>query len=211
MGGALRAASGALADAVDTARAGLVQIRLGNESVGAGIVWSSDGLLITNAHVVGGRQRRRRRMRVVAAPPRVVLPDGKELAATVVAVAPEKDLAALRVTAGEDLLPLVRGDARALRPGAWVVAVGHPWGVRGAATAGAVIDVGRAPTLPYDGDLIQMGLQLRPGHSGGALVDGAGRLLGINTMISGPQVGLAIPEYVVARFLAETVYQATLV
>ena len=212
MGAVLQAASGALAEAVAAARAGLVQVRLGAEGAGAGVVWSADGLIITNAHVVAGRPRRGRRMRAAAAVAQVVLPDGREAPATVVALAPELDLAALRLApeAVAGLTPLARGNARALRPGTWVVAVGHPWGVRGAATAGAVIDVGRTPGLPYDGDLIQVGLQLRPGHSGGALVDGDGRLLGINTMIAGPQVGLAIPEYVVVRFIEETVCRASL-
>jgi S1-C subfamily serine protease len=85
-----------------------------------------------------------------------------------------------------------------------VVALGHPWGVTGATTAGMVIDVGRpAEGLPYRGELIQVGLHLRPGHSGGPMVDGAGRLVGINTMISGPEVGLAVPIHSVKRFLKQ--------
>jgi S1-C subfamily serine protease len=86
-----------------------------------------------------------------------------------------------------------------------VVALGHPWGVIGATTAGMVIAVGRpVQGLPFDGDLIQVGCRLRPGHSGGPMVDGEGRLVGINTMIAGPEVGLAVPIHTVKRFLKES-------
>ena len=61
--------------------------------------------------------------------------------------------------------------------------------------------MGPSGEVPYRGDLIQVGLHMRPGHSGGALVDGTGRLHGVNTMIAGPDVGLAIPVHVVADFL----------
>ncbi|MDX1524089.1 MAG: trypsin-like peptidase domain-containing protein, partial [Anaerolineae bacterium] len=77
-------------------------------------------------------------------------------------------------------------------------------GVLGAASAGVVIDVGQPPELPrFNSELIQVDLQLRPGHSGGPLVDTQGRLVGINTMISGPEVGLAIPVHVVKTFLRQ--------
>jgi S1-C subfamily serine protease len=72
-----------------------------------------------------------------------------------------------------------------------------------------VIDVIRpVEGLPYQGDLIQVGLHLRPGHSGGPMVDGAGRLVGINTMISGPEVGLAVPIHSVKRFLKQRLSSA---
>jgi S1-C subfamily serine protease len=75
----------------------------------------------------------------------------------------------------------------------------------GAVTAGIVIDTGQPPELPrYRGELIQVSLHLRPGHSGGPMVDVAGRLVGINTMIAGPEVGLAIPLQTVKEFLRQT-------
>ena len=82
-------------------------------------------------------------------------------------------------------------------------------GVSGAVTAGAVIDVGGSVegSLPH-GELIQIGLHLRPGHSGGPLVDVQGRLVGINTMINGPDVGLAIPLHTVKDFLREALGSA---
>ena len=63
--------------------------------------------------------------------------------------------------------------------------------------------MGPSPEVPYRGDLIQVGLHMRPGHSGGALVDGSGRLHGVNTMIAGPDVGLAVPVHEVAAFLKD--------
>jgi S1-C subfamily serine protease len=85
-----------------------------------------------------------------------------------------------------------------------VLAVGHPWGVPGAVTGGVVINTGPPPEISRRGELIQVGLHLRPGHSGGPLVDVRGRLVGINTMIAGPEVGLVIPVHVVKNFLRET-------
>ncbi|MEJ2211635.1 MAG: trypsin-like peptidase domain-containing protein, partial [Anaerolineae bacterium] len=98
-----------------------------------------------------------------------------------------------------------RGDSRRLRPGQWGLALGHPWGVAGAATAGMVVGVGRRlPEMPLsDWSWIAVGLHLRPGHSGGPLVDGEGRLVGINTMMAGPDVGLAVPVHEVKRFLRD--------
>jgi serine protease Do len=97
-------------------------------------------------------------------------------------------------------LPLHNGAP--LRTGQWVMALGHPWGVTGATTAGMIIAVGRpVEQLPFPGDLIQVGLHLRPGHSGGPMLDSQGHLVGINTMIAGPEVGLAIPANTVKKFL----------
>lgn len=184
--------------AVEQARRSLVQIQNGR-GAGAGTIWQSDGLIITNAHVV--------RHRNIG----VTLPDGRSLPARLLAHDVQRDLAALAVAANN--LPAVTlGDAHQLQPGQWVLALGHPWGVKGAVSAGAVIDVGLPPELPgRAGEFIQVGLTLRPGHSGGPLVDGQGRLVGINTMISGPEVGLAVPVYVVKKFLRETLGSPDLV
>jgi S1-C subfamily serine protease len=113
------------------------------------------------------------------------------------------DLAALSIQA-KNLPTITLGDSRLLQPGQWVLALGHPWGVAGAVTAGIVIATGAPPEIPSNrGEFIQVGLHLRPGHSGGPLVDGQGRLIGINTMITGPEVGLAVPIHVVKVFLRQ--------
>ena len=112
------------------------------------------------------------------------------------------DVAALMVEA-EGLIPIGLGDSHHLHPGQWVLAVGHPWGAKGAATAGIVIgsEVDLPLTLPPHREWIAVDLPLRPGHSGGPLVDAQGRLVGICTMMAGPEVGMAVPGHVVKRFL----------
>jgi S1-C subfamily serine protease len=180
-----------VAGVADGVRRSLVQIRNGRRGTGAGTIWHADGLILTNAHVVGRRGVR------------VVLPDGRTLPARLLARSKRLDLAALSVEAAG--LPTIKlGDSRRVRPGHWVLAMGHPWGMIGASTAGVVIDVGVPLEMPRLGrDLIQIDLPLRPGYSGGPLVDVEGRLIGINAMMAGPEVGLAVPVHEVKRFLRE--------
>ena len=90
------------------------------------------------------------------------------------------------------------------------MAFGHPWGVEGAATAGVVIGHGtELPEKPAFGhDWLAVALHYRPGHSGGPLVDSSGHLVGINTVMLGPNVGLAVPVYEVKRFLKSSMQRA---
>ncbi len=190
----LQALNAEMADVVRQTRDSLVRITNGQSGVGAGTVWSSEGLIITNAHVV---QR---------ASPTVVLPDGRSLPARVLAHDPQRDLALLSVKAS-GLTALSLGDPLQLRAGELVFAVGHPWGVARAATAGVVIGLGGDPQgeemQPGGREWLMVSLVLRPGNSGGPLVDVAGRLLGINTIMTGPEVGGAVPVHVVKAFLRE--------
>jgi len=192
---------------VENVRQSLVQLANGHHGTGAGTIWHPEGLILTNAHVVSGRPAARG-YAAIDRTLQVTLWDGRTYPAQLLACDQKLDLAALAIKATE--LPTIElGNARALKAGAWVIAIGHPWGIVGAASAGAVIDVGFPLELPrYPGELIQVGLQLRPGHSGGPLVDSDGRLVGINTMIAGPQVGLAIPINVVKHFLKENLGKA---
>jgi serine protease Do len=181
-----------MAGVVQQTRDSLVRITNGQSGVGAGTVWSSEGLILTNAHVV---QR---------ASPTVVLPDGRSLPARVLAHDPRRDLALLSVKAnGLTAMPL--GDTQQLRSGELVFAIGHPWGVARAATAGVVIGMGAdLPEMAATRrEWLMVSLVLRPGNSGGPLVDVAGRLLGINTIMTGPGVGGAVPVHVVKDFLRE--------
>ena len=105
-------------------------------------------------------------------------------------------------------LPTIEiGNSRALQPGQWVLAMGHPWGVKGAATAGVVIGVGSEwPEMPQSPkEWIAVSLRLRPGHSGGPLIDVNHRLVGINTLMTGPQVGMAVPVHVAKGQAIESV------
>ena len=148
------------------------------------------GWLVTNAHVVQHH----------ASPP-AILSDGRILPTRLLATDTDHDLAALSVAASG--LPTIElGAPEPLQPGQWVLALGHPWGVAGAATAGVIIGVGPPPEMPqFRGELIQVGVHLRPGHSGGPLVDVQSRVVGIHTMMAGPDVGLAVPLHVVKTFL----------
>ena len=118
------------ADVIETARRSLVQIRNHVRGAGAGTVWHPDGLILTNAHVVR------------EGPLRVELADGRVLPARMLARSDALDLAALGVDA-KGLPVMGLGQSKLLRSGQPVMAVGHPWGVVGAATAGVVIGVGQ--------------------------------------------------------------------
>jgi serine protease Do len=180
-----------LSSVAEQAHRSLVTISNGRRGAGAGTIWHPDGLILTNAHVVQLHS------------PRITLPDGRSFAGRVLAHDPKLDLAALTVDAS-DLPTIELGHSKQLRPGDWVLAMGHPWGVTAAATAGVVIGLGPPLEMSMPGrELIHVGLHLRPGHSGGPLMDIQGRLVGINTMMAGPDVGLAVPVHVVKAFLRD--------
>ncbi len=178
----------------------LVQIHNGQRGVGAGAILhrngSSDGTIVTNAHVILGRRGQ------VSSNLSVTLRDGRDLPAQLLAYDVERDLAALHVSA-PDLTPIEIGDSRTLSAGDLVLALGFPWGIKGGATSGVVIGTGAH--LPELGDSkrewIAASLHLRPGHSGGPMVDSRGRLVGINTLMNGPEVGIAIPVHIAKEFL----------
>ena len=166
--------------------------------VGAGsaVVLSPDGYLVTSAHVVGGGGGARRG--------RATLVDGRELGFEVVGRDPLSDLAVLRAEA-RDLEPAELGDAERLRVGQLVVAIGNPHGYAGSVTAGVVSALGRslparhgAATRTID-NVIQTDAALNPGNSGGALVDGRGCVVGINTAVAGVGLGLAVPVNAATR------------
>ena len=181
-----------LGDVATATRRSLVQVRDGKRGLGSGTIWHPDGLIITNAHVVKTRS------------PQVVLPDGSTQTARLLAHDSNRDVAALMINAS-GLNAIELGQSKSLRTGQWVTALGHPWGVAGAATGGVVIGVGTdLPEMPLtDREWIAVSLRLRPGHSGGPLVDAEGRLVGINAMMVGPEVGMAVPVHVIKDFLKQ--------
>jgi serine protease Do len=181
-----------MTDVVAQTRRSLVGISNGRDGQGSGIIWRSDGLIITNAHVV-------RRKSV-----NVLLPGGRKLPAKVLAHDPERDVAALKVEA-DGLQAIELGDSERLQPGEWVFAIGHPFGVDGAATAGVIIGSGSNLPEQKGREWVMVNLRLRPGNSGGPLVDADGRLIGVNTIMTGAESGGAIPAHVVERFVRERV------
>jgi S1-C subfamily serine protease len=160
---------------------------------GSAVAITPDGFLVTSAHVVEGTGRGR-----------ASLADGRELRFEVVGRDPLSDLAVIRA-GGADLEPVSLGNADRLRVGQLVVAVGNPMGLAGSVTAGVVSALGRSfPTS--DGrasrlleNVIQTDAALNPGNSGGALVDGRGRMVGVNTAVAGIGLGLAVPVNATTR------------
>ena len=163
-----------------------VQVHGARAGMGSGVIWASDGLIVTNAHVAQDRRVG------------VVLPDGGSLEARLLAWDPERDLAALAIDA-QGLPAADVGDSAALRVGELVVAVGNPLGLAGAVTAGVIHAIG--PRRSVDPSFIQADLRLAPGNSGGPLANAHGHVIGINARVAGG-LALAVPSSLVARFLA---------
>jgi S1-C subfamily serine protease len=153
------------------------------ESLGSGVVFTGDGFLLTNAHVVG---------RATAGT--ASFADGTSAPFQVVGADPLSDLAVLRAN-GDTPEPAELGEADQLIVGQLVVAVGNPLGLAGSVTAGVVSALGRS--LPARGrvieDVIQTDAALNPGNSGGALADADARVIGINTAVAGVGLGMAVP------------------
>jgi serine protease Do len=172
----------------ETLAPSVANLRVGRRGGGSGVVVTPDGFVLTNAHVIGsGRPR-----------VRALFTDGREISAQVIGTDPLTDLALLRAS-DASLVPAELGDAAGLRVGQLVVAIGNPHGFAGSVTAGVVSALGRS--LPVrDGraqrvidDVIQTDAALNPGNSGGALVNGRGKVVGINTAVAGVGLGLAVP------------------
>jgi len=165
-----------------------VQVRSQHIGSGSGVIWHSDGLIVTNAHVAQDERLT------------VELSDGRVLAAVRTAIDLKRDLAVLRVEA-TDLPTVTVGDANALRVGELVLAVGNPQGVVGALTTGIIHRIGSTDIQSRQKWVIA-DVRLAPGNSGGPLANARGEVIGINTMIAGG-LALAIPSHEVERFLTK--------
>lgn len=168
-------------------RRSTVLIHAGGRGSGSGVIWSSDGLIVTNAHVVHGSNVR------------VQLWDGREFDAGVASRDPRRDLATLRIAAGS-LLAALPADSSQLRPGELAIAIGNPMGFVGALTTGVIHAIGPLRALGPQ-TWVQASVRLAPGNSGGPLADARGHVIGVNTMVAG-RLALAIPSNAVRDFLA---------
>ncbi|MDO8862226.1 trypsin-like peptidase domain-containing protein [Haliea sp. E1-2-M8] len=158
---------------------------------GSGFVWDTSGLIVTNYHVIAGAQRLT-----------VTLQDQTEFDAEVIGVAPEKDLAVLRIAnPPTSLIRLPVGDSSELSVGRKVLAIGNPFGLDTTLTTGVVSALGREIRAPGNRTIrgvIQTDAAINPGNSGGPLLNSLGQLVGVNTAIYSPSganagIGFAIP------------------
>jgi S1-C subfamily serine protease len=175
------------------------QYGMRGEGLGSAVIYTPDGFLLTNAHVVGRAEQGS-----------ALFSDGTSAAFRVVGADPLSDLAVVRVDSSTPN-PAVLGEADDLVVGQLVVAVGSPLGLSGSVTAGVVSALGRSlPTRAGASisrvveDVIQTDAALNPGNSGGALADSRARVVGINTAVAGVGLGLAVPINATTRKIIAT-------
>ena len=172
-------------------------------SLGSGVIVSSDGYILTNNHVVTGEDRR---VTIEQLDVTVALSDKREMAAQVVGTDPATDLALLKVNARE-LPTMPWGDSSKLKVAEWVLAIGNPYQLSQTVTLGIVSALGRnnLGVSTYE-DFIQTDAAINPGNSGGALVSGRGELVGINTVIFSQSGGYQGIGFAVSSNLAKRVF-----
>jgi|SRR5690554_360950 len=179
------------------------------QGAGTGFVWSEAGYIVTNYHVVEGAQQLS-----------ITLPDQSRWSATVAGLAPDKDLAVLKIEAPRDKLQaLPLGDSSHLSVGRKVLAIGNPFGLDATLTTGVVSALGReikAPNQRKIHNVIQTDAAINPGNSGGPLLNSAGELIGVNTMIFSPSgasagIGFAIPVNIVKQIVPQLIEYGRLV
>lgn len=189
------AVSTAIAQMIAGVMPGVVQVWSGRRGAGSGIIWRADGGILTNYHVIAASER--------GAPIQVQLPDGRSFDAKVTSRNPSLDLAMLQIAA-QDLPAVPVGDSSHLRVGELVFAIGHPWGQKNVVTAGIVSGVGAVPIRDSNqtAQFIRSDVQLAPGNSGGPLLNAQGTVVGINAMIFGGDLAVAIPSHVASAWVA---------
>ena len=198
----------AASEIVQRIQRSLVVLHNGRHGIGAGIVWQRAGsqgsYVVTNFHVIADRKGGQNGRSIHAA-----LEDGSELPVQIIASDPDIDLALLKIETGAQHLAMI-ADSHNLRVGQLVMAVGHPWGQRGAVTAGLISGISKAHVQGKEDtvDVIRSDVRLAPGNSGGPLINAAGAVVGINTMIVGGDQGIAIPSHVIAQFVEGAVNPA---
>lgn len=172
------------------------------QGTGSGFIWNDLGIIVTNFHVIQGASRIT-----------ITLQDGTDLEANLIGVAPDKDLAVLKVNTNKQLVPLPLGDSSLLEVGRKVIAIGNPFGLDTTLTVGVVSALNReidAVTNRKIRGVIQTDASINPGNSGGPLLNSLGQLVGVNTAIYSPSgasagIGFAIPVNTVKQIVPQLI------
>ncbi|MEM8531132.1 MAG: trypsin-like peptidase domain-containing protein [Chloroflexota bacterium] len=185
-------ASNAVTHIVEQLQPSVVQVRNRWRGGGTGVIWRTDGSIVTNHHVVGKANE-----------VEIGLFDGRTLTATVSDRNPTLDLALLKVDA-TDLPAAPVDDSSTLRVGELVLAIGHPWGQPWVVTAGIVSGLGNVTIANTNQQVqyIRSDVRLAPGNSGGPLLNARGAVVGINAMIFGGDLSVAIPSHAAITWIA---------
>ncbi len=170
---------------------------------GSGFVWDEEGHVVTNFHVIQGADRAN-----------VTLQNQGTYPATLVGVAPDKDLAVLKIEAPKEvLMPIKKGRSEGLRVGQTALAIGNPFGLDYTLTTGIISALGREINAPNNieiRDVIQTDAAINPGNSGGPLINSSGELIGVNTAIYSPSgayagIGFSIPVDIVKWVVSDLI------
>src|SRR4051812_43144781 len=156
-----------LGEIAEQLRRSTVLVHTGGRGSGSGVIWSVDGVIVTNAHVARGPQTS------------VQLWDGREFSASIALRDPRRDLAELRIEAA-NLPAAAVADSSQVRAGELAIAIGNPLGFVGALTTGVIHAVGPIRGLGSE-SWVQANVRLAPGNSGGPLADASGRVIGLNS------------------------------
>lgn len=179
------------ADLAERTQRSVVHLHGAGSGSGTGVVWQPGGIVLTNDHVVAGAGGVLRAQTL----------DGRDVPVTVMARSQDLDLAVLRISAS-DLPHVGIGDSTRLRVGELVFAIGHPWGQPWVVTAGIVSGLGEAETRSGQRiAFIRSDVRLAPGNSGGPLLDARGHVIGINAMVFGGDLSVAIASHIVEQWL----------
>ena len=186
-----------LVSASEKAISSVVTISSGNNGLGSGVIFSKDGYIVTNLHILSSNNIN------------VKLDNGKNYSANIIGIDKNADIAVLKIATEDDLTPISFADSDTLMVGDKVLAIGNPYGIGTSVTSGIISATGRDYGNPYL-QLIQTDAAINPGNSGGALINENGNLIGINSKIFSKTgayqgIGFAIPSNLVVQISTQLI------